>query len=648
MGIYQNYPKVFTDRSGRPAGIFVDLITGIAGAEGWSLEFVPGTFGEGLDRLRRGEIDLMPDVAESAERRAYLNFNSEPVLSDWFQVFCRTGSVIKSITDLEGRKIIVLENSIQATAFRSLVQSSRIKLDLIVVGDYEEAIELLQAGSADALIANRYFSLRDLESAGIEETPIIFNPTELHFATRADGPRDLLDGIDLHLLDWKKTRDSIYYRALERWTGEPPKFFIPILIKYLAVAVMAVLLVAASFVILLRFQVKRRTKQLEHKTRELESAYRSLEEAHETAIKQERLHALGQMVSGIAHDFNNILMPVTGLSQIMLDQPDQLRDMAKVRRNLKLIANAGKDGSEIVRRMREFYRERIAEPVVTPVDPSKLLRRVIELTSPRWSTPTIGRGIRVEVRLLTEKTPPIMVPEVELREVLVNLIFNAVDAMPSGGEIVLSTAIKDDTVSIAVHDSGVGMTEEVMKKCLLPFFTTKGEKGTGMGLTMVKDLCERHGGRLDLNSEAGVGTTVTLLFPAASNEATIPREGKRSRIRPLRVLAVDDEPRSLEVVKTILESSGHTVTAVTDPRRVKNLVESERYDFVLVDRAMPFITGEQLALELAQIRPDLPVIMLTGTPIEEEQSRHMEGIRHVLIKPLDLLQLEEILAGLGL
>ncbi len=142
----ENAPKVFISESGKPAGIFIDIIEHIAKSEGWTLRYVPGTWGEGLDRLSKGEIDLMPDVAYSLEREKVFSFHREPVLSDWFQVYANKDKQIRSIVDLDGKKIVVLERSVQQEAFRQLAENFRFKITLISLPDYKQAFEVVAEG----------------------------------------------------------------------------------------------------------------------------------------------------------------------------------------------------------------------------------------------------------------------------------------------------------------------------------------------------------------------------------------------------------------------------------------------------------------------------------------------------------------------
>ena len=337
VGIYQNHPKVFMSPQQKAEGIFVDIIRAVADEEGWTLEFVNGTWTEGLERLNTGEIDLMTDVSFSKERTLRWAFNEEAVLSDWFQVISPESRPVRSILDLAGKRIAVLQNSVQEESLSSTAHDFGFKANLFPMPDYDTGAQMLRQNKVDVLIANRYLAVEMEKIPGLEASPVIFHPTRLHFAAPLQGRNDLLTTIDQHLKRWKADQSSIYYETLKQWTGETPKTVIPRHIKSIAAAVAAFILLISSAVLILRSQVRKRTAELHNRTKELERALHQLKETQDKAIQQERLHALGQMASGIAHDFNNILTPVIGLADILLLYPERMKDYELVKKNLESI-----------------------------------------------------------------------------------------------------------------------------------------------------------------------------------------------------------------------------------------------------------------------------------------------------------------------
>lgn len=645
VGVYQNNPKVFEDEHGVAKGIFIDLIQAVAKEEHWRLEFVPGTWTEGLDRLTRGEIDLMPDVSFSAEREKRWAFNKEAVLSDWFQIVCPKSNPITSILDLTGKKVAVLQNSVQQETLASAVYGFSLDVDIVPMPDYDQGLDMIKSGQADLLVANRYLAVHLDNSTELEDSPVVFNPTRLHFAAPMEGRRPLLDALDRHLVHWKEDPKSIYYTTLKRWTGESPKIFIPLYVKYCAIVLGGILLLIAGVALLLRWQVRARTAELRKKTSDLETALRGLQDTQNKAEQQERLHALGQMASGIAHDFNNILTPIIGLSDLLLTNPKQLENTETARKHLVSISKAGRDGAEIVKRMKSFYRT--YEPEKSrPIDPGKAVEDVIELSRPRWQQGdhTGRQSIHIDTQI--EKGLRILVHEPELREALMNLLLNSVDAMPEGGTVTLSVKKENNTVVICVKDTGSGMSKDVREKCLTAFYTTKGQDGTGMGLPMVKSMCDRYGARLQIDSGEDQGTAISLIFLLYNQSEPVEHPVvPPKKIRPLNILVVDDEHRSLDVLESVLIEAGHHVIAYVNPGEALKKACADKFDLVITDRNMPGLSGEDLARSIRALPAAPPVILLTGStggvePAEQEQV-------YVLLKPLDIYRLNRLLAEIG-
>ncbi len=220
VGVYENSPKIFTAEPGRrPSGIFADIIGAIAEEEEWSLEFVHGTWSQGLDRLERGDIDLMPDVAFTEVRGKLFSFHSEPALYSWFQLYSRRGSGIRAIPDLDGKRVAVLYRSIQQEIFDRIVRDFGLSVVFVTFSDYESAFRAVADGKADAVITNRFFGAQHMYVYNLEDTAISFNPTRLFFAAPPDSDRALLATIDRHLRQMKQDPGSVYFQSLKRWTS---------------------------------------------------------------------------------------------------------------------------------------------------------------------------------------------------------------------------------------------------------------------------------------------------------------------------------------------------------------------------------------------------------------------------------------------
>ncbi|MDR3567606.1 MAG: PAS domain S-box protein [Syntrophobacteraceae bacterium] len=279
VGVYENPPKVFSEKSGRPAGIFIDIIEQIAKAEGWKIAYVKGTWQQGLDRLARGRIDLMPDVAYTAQREALYSFNKVPVLSVWSQVYARKGSHIRTILDLKGKRVAVLAQSIQLQTLKTLAGGFDMHLTLIPVADYQTEFEMVADGRADAGVTNRFYGLMKARAYGLVGTPVIFDPAPFFFAAPRNAPRDVLDAIDRHLAGMKADPQSAYYASLRRWTSEKVRFDIPEWLKLTGLLMSFSLLASLGAVAVFSRRVRQRTGELDRineSLREEERRYRLL------------------------------------------------------------------------------------------------------------------------------------------------------------------------------------------------------------------------------------------------------------------------------------------------------------------------------------------------------------------------------------
>jgi signal transduction histidine kinase len=404
-------------------------------------------------------------------------------------------------------------------------------------------------------------------------------------------------------------------------------------------------------------RVFQRTVELERKNEELRQAYDDLRKTQEAALQQERLSALGQMASGIAHDINNAISPVAMYTESLLESEPNLSSRA--RNYLETTQRAIQDVAATVGRMREFYRQRGTEVVFAPVKMNDLARQVVDLTRARWSDMPQQRGVVVKMRTeLAPDLPVVLGVESEIRETLTNLIFNAVDAMPEGGTLTLRTNVAAPVVSgtgerlhLEVTDTGLGMDEETRHRCLEPFFTTKGERGTGLGLAMVYGMMRRHSAELEIESELGRGTTMRLSFaiPASiSTDAATSPAPAAVMSEKLRILVVDDDPVLLTSLRDILESDGHTVVAANSGRvgmETFNAAQShEPFALVITDLGMPDIDGRKVAAAVKNTSPETPVILFTGWG----QRMMADGdipphVDRILSKPPRLRELREAL-----
>lgn len=359
-------------------------------------------------------------------------------------------------------------------------------------------------------------------------------------------------------------------------------------------------------------------------------ALESLKAAQDKLVESEKLNAIGLIAHGVAHDFNNVLGSILGRAQLL---KSQLRDPALIK-HADIIERAANDGAETVRRIQEIGRQDKIDDFIA-VDLDDMVADVVELTQPRWS-PTIAMEVVKSEGAIVAGNPH------QLREVLVNLVHNAVDAMREGGTLKMWTSVQADSCEVRVEDTGTGMPQEIIHRIFDPYFTTKGERGTGLGLSVSLSIVRRHGGDVDVVSRQqgqDHGTTFILTFPRYEQmvaPAPAAAAAARKSHGRARVLVVDDEENIREILAEILMNGDHdVVTAADGAEALRRLRESAaEFDLVFTDLGLPGMNGYEVASEIKKIRPNLPVGLVTGwgATLDAEKAR-AHGVDLVISKP---------------
>ncbi|MCL5025283.1 MAG: response regulator [Chloroflexi bacterium] len=352
----------------------------------------------------------------------------------------------------------------------------------------------------------------------------------------------------------------------------------------------------------------------------------------ELVIRSEKLRAIGEMASGIAHDFNNLLSSIVGWSDIMLlaDLTSQLRECAMA------IHQAAMDGTETVKRIQEYTRIR-KDTEFSSVDINEAIRGAVELARPRWKDAAEKAGITISLTTEFAAVSPARGNASDLREVFLNIILNAIDAMPEGGDIKMVTGQRGDSVFAAISDSGVGMSDEVVKSIFDPFFTTKGSAGSGLGLSIAYGIVSRHDGELTVESTLGKGSTFTVVLPIApAAEQKLDLEAPYLAHKA-RVLLIDDDERVLGAVEALLRTDGHSVTKCLGGKQGISAFSRRLYDLVITDLGMAEVNGWEVAAKVKAASPDTPVVLLTGWGAEIAVEHLSElGIDGIIQKPCRL------------
>jgi signal transduction histidine kinase/ActR/RegA family two-component response regulator len=373
---------------------------------------------------------------------------------------------------------------------------------------------------------------------------------------------------------------------------------------------------------------------------DLKQTLRELKQAQDQIVQTEKLRAMGEMASGVAHDFNNVLAVVLGNIQLLLYQLDRLSP-EEIREGLKVIERSSKDGAETIRRIQEFTGVRRDKEFIS-VSLNDIITEVVNITQPRWKDQPQKKGVQVELTTQLGDIPWIMGNPSELREVLTNIIFNAVDAMPKGGTLTVATQPQtEDWVEVRIADTGIGMTEEVRKRVFDPFFTTKGVTNSGLGMSVSYGIIKRHGGEILIESEPGRGTIFILHLPTGYGEEEVVRKEVTpvKEPRQARILVIDDEDSVRDILSRVLKTKGHQVVVASNGEEGIERFRSEPFDLVFTDLGMPKLSGWDVGKTIKGINPKVPIAMITGWGVELDREKLSEsGIDLIVSKPFNFDQ----------
>lgn len=535
VGVYENAPKVFTSETGKPSGIFIDVIEEIAKSEGWKLHYVSGTWSEGLDRLAKGEIDLMPDVAYTTEREKIYSFHKIPVLSVWSQVYARKDSGIQSILDLNGKRVAALEQTIQLETFTRLTNSFGLKIILVPVPDYKSEFEMIAAGKADAGLTNRLYGLMYARKYGLEDTPVMFDPAPFFFAAPKNASGELLEIIDRNLSDLKKNPQSPYYAAMKRWTSEEVQFKLPLWLQMSGLVLGVVLLMSLVGASVLKHKVDARTlelklinqdmeKRITERTLTLQETNAKLQATLEDlAIAKEHAEAADRLKSAflatMSHELRTPLNSIIGFTGILLQKLSGPVNEEQ-EKQLNMVRNSANHLLSLISDILDISKIEAAQLTVAsePFDMKESISKVIQTVRPLAEK----KGLELSVEI-AEDVGMITSDVRRLEQVLLNLLSNAVK-FTEQGSIRVSCLLEGKKYVITVTDTGIGINEKDLDMLFLPFHQidsglSRKYEGTGLGLSICKKLVELMGGEMQVESSQSKGSRFGFTLPLERDSA---------------------------------------------------------------------------------------------------------------------------------
>ncbi|WP_048440250.1 transporter substrate-binding domain-containing protein [Caenimonas sp. SL110] len=547
VGIYQNSPKLGYTAAGKPEGMFIDVIEAIASKEGWTLQYVPGSFGEGMARLAAGEIDLMPDVALTSEREGSYAFGREMVLSSWNQVYARRGSGIRSLVDLDGKRVAVVEGSMQQDYIRQTASAFAMIVTLVPLPDFAAAFQAVAQGRADAVVTNRFYGVRHAAASDLEDTSIIFNPSRLYFAAPRTADRALLDAIDKHLIAFKSDSGSVYYRSIAHWTAGDERIVVPPWLKWAAPVAALLLLVSWGWAVILR-RTARRLQESELRQRDLATERRRLldevqiradaleRSSQQLALARDAAQAADRIKSAflatMSHELRTPLNSIIGFTGIVLQgmagpvNAEQAKQLGMVRESARhLLA--------LINDVLDISRIEAGELSVgcAPFDLAASIRKVTGIVEPLAARKGLELSATVahDVHAMTGDAR-------RVEQILLNLLGNAVK-FTQRGHVALDVALvgqwqagpgagaePQTAVRMRVTDTGIGIREEDMALLFRPFrqvdsALSRNHDGTGLGLAICERLVGLMGGKISLDSVWQQGSVFEVILPLSPQRA---------------------------------------------------------------------------------------------------------------------------------
>jgi len=380
-------------------------------------------------------------------------------------------------------------------------------------------------------------------------------------------------------------------------------------------------------------------QKLKSRTQVLENTIQELKSTQHQLVQSEKLRALGELAGGVAHDFNNMLAVISGRTELLLKRIKD-EDIVKP---LKIIQKVTNDATDTIRKLQELTK---AEPdkLFLRVDINNIIKQTIEITKPKWKDEAEAKGIKIEIFCNLKEVGEVWGDPSELREVLTNLIFNSIDAMPEGGKIFLETEAQKDFVLIRVRDTGIGMTEEVKKKAFDPFFSTKGVEDIGLGLSVAYGIIYRHKGTITIESQPKRGATFLIKLPKSQKKKMVGEKGK-ILFSPSDILLIEDQKEVREILKEMLVEAGHKVRIAKSGEEGLEIFKKGLFDLVFTDLGMEKMSGWELTRRLKEISPETKVALITGwgTQIDISEAKK-RGVDFVVPKPFTQEKLLSVLA----
>jgi signal transduction histidine kinase len=509
VGVYQNSPKIFIDSKGQAQGIFVDVIESTARKEAFQVEYITGSWHELFSKLKRGEIDILPDMAYSDKRDSLFLLNALPVLNSWLEIYSRKGVSVHCVKDLSRKTIGVLRASIQEKYLETqFPKDFNIPFKTAVFNSYPESTEALKRNETDVILVDRFFYYSKHIDESILPTGLIFRPTGLYLAFRKDIPPEIISMFDKHISELKNNAKSDYYQSLQIHLDKSPAPIVPAYIRRLITWLAIASVVLIVFVVLLRKQVKAKTKELRIKNHRLKYAMNKAEESEQlkSVFLQNIWHEIRTPMNGIIGFLNLLKRPDLG-------QEKKKDYIETVNRSAKRLLSTINDIVEISKI--EAGQIELQYSDVKLQEIKDFIKNVFENQAEKKAL-----KMYFETETVSEETL-IRTDKYMLEIILSNLMNNAIK-FTEKGSVSYGVKTKEDAIIFYVKDSGSGIPNNRLNEVFMRFVhsdleLTRSQQGSGLGLSIAKAYTEILNGKIWAESEIGKGSTFYVSIPLQNN-----------------------------------------------------------------------------------------------------------------------------------
>lgn len=641
VGVYQNPPKIFTNEKGEPDGIFIDLIQEIATENDLNLEYTYGEWTDLMDMLKRGEIDLMPDVAFSNERDSIYNLNSIPVLGSWLEVFTTEANKVNSVRDLQGKKIGVLKGSIQEDYLNEIISNMlNLNYNLKVFPDYKSSAEALNQGTIDMIVADRFFYFSKINKGQIISSGVIFRPTDLHLAFSKRTDSSLINIFDKSLSALKNDPNSQYYEILHFWFEKDFESNVPQYLYWIIIIIGGILLIVIAFSIILQYKIKVQTRALWKRNRQLTRA-------KEKAEENERLKTI--FLQNMSHEIRTPMNGIIGFLEL-LKEPD-LDDSSR-QKYIEIVIKSGKRLLTTINNIIEISKidsDQIA------VNPTKVnIPEVMDFYYNFFKPQALEKKIELKLsQKLPESHALIFTDKFIFDNILTNLINNAIK-FTQKGYVEFGNELKNNRIIFYVKDTGTGIPKERQNAIFHRFVQanlniTRPHEGSGLGLAIVKAYVKALNGEIWLESEPEKGSTFFFSIPYLKAE---PGEVENMtdtnnlpvNYKELTILVAEDDNISFLFINQILKRPEIQILRAKSGTECIELMKNDpTINLILMDIKMPEMNGIEATKAIRKFNKSVPIIVQTAYTSSGDKEKALEaGCNDYITKPIDknrLLQL---------